>query len=94
MGIQNRDELDVVIREVTLKVERILYEGAHRPNLVEANRNLKTLGEYLRKHEKPTAGQVKSMLSATSLFRDQFQDDRLYDLTFDIEDFVQSLGTA
>lgn len=94
MSISNREELDAVLAEMTLKIDRLLNEGGHRSELVEANRNLKRLGEYLKKHEKPTGGQVKSLLAATSLIRDKFQnDDRLCDQSFDVEDFVQAMGT-
>jgi hypothetical protein len=92
MAIHTVGELDVVMMDVVLKIERQLSEQPHgNAALAAAVRDMKQLADHLRKGGKPSPQQIKSLLTASSTVRDTVKSDDMYDRMLDIEDYVQTL---
>lgn len=90
MAIQTDSELEVVLRDIILRVDRTLHER-HCPPLEGAARDLKLLAAQLKRKEKPNPQQIRSLLSASVAVRDNLQSDEVFDRMLDIEDFLQTI---
>jgi hypothetical protein len=92
MAIQSASELDFVLTDIILKIDRALAEQPRNAPLAAAGRDLKQLASSLRKGNKPTSQELRSLQSASSTVRDKLSSDEVYDRMLDIEDFVQSMA--
>ncbi len=90
MAIQTNSELEVVLRDIILQVDRTLHER-HCPPLEGAVRDLKALAAQIKRKEKPSPQQIKSLLSASVAVRDNLQSDNVFDRMLDIEDYLQTM---
>ncbi|MCK6590103.1 MAG: hypothetical protein HUU21_02295 [Polyangiaceae bacterium] len=89
MAIQTNSELEVVLQDIILKVDRTLHERYCTP-LEAAVRDLRVIAQVLKRNEKLTPQHVRSLLSASTAVRDNLQSDEVFDRMLDIEDYIQA----
>jgi hypothetical protein len=89
MAIHTNSELEVVLRDIILKVDRTLHERYCTP-LEAAVRDLRMIAHLIKRNEKLTPQHIRALTSASVAVRDNLQSDDVFDRMLDIEDFIEA----
>jgi hypothetical protein len=89
MAIHTNSELEVVLRDIILKVDRTLHERYCTP-LEAAVRDLRMIAQLMKRNEKLTPQHIRALMSASVAVRDNLQSDDVFDRMLDIEDYIEA----
>jgi hypothetical protein len=89
MAIHNNSELEVVLRDIILRVDRTLHERYCTP-LEAAVRDLRMIALLVKRNEKLTPQHKRALLAASTAVRDNLQADDVFDKMLDIEDYIEA----
>ena len=90
MAIHTNSELEVVLRDIILRVDRTLHERYCTP-LEAAVRDLRMIALLIKRNEKLNQQHIRSLLSASVAVRDNLNSDDVFDRMLDIEDYIQGM---
>jgi hypothetical protein len=90
MAIHTNSELEVVLRDIILRVDRTLHERYCTP-LEAAVRDLRMIALLVKRNEKLTPQHRRALLNASVAVRDNLNADAVFDRMLDIEDYIETM---
>ena len=87
--IRNESELETLVREVVLYLDKMIYVQGGDARLEGARRNLLAVRDALHRKEKLTKRQVQGLNESAVVLREVLKDQRMHELLWDIQDFFE-----
>ena len=89
MTIRSESEVEFLVREVVLHLDKMIYMQGGDAKLEGARRNLVAVRDVLHRKEKLTERQVQSLNESAVVLRELLKDQRINDLLWDMQDFFE-----
>lgn len=90
MAVQSSGELEIIINNIVMKLDRRLADQPNNTNLVRAKGIMTSAVQWSQATEKLGAAQLKSFADACDVLRENFRNDtQLSDQLFDLLDFLE-----
>jgi hypothetical protein len=89
VGIRSELELETIIREVILQLDKAIYARVSEAQLEAARRMLVSVRDALRRKEPLTERQIKGLNETAATLRDALRDERVNDLMWDVTDYFE-----
>jgi hypothetical protein len=87
--IQNVRELETVVREVIIGLDKHIFARVNDDKLEAARRQLIAVRDALKRDKELSERQLQTLNQTTTSLREALNDDRLNDLLWDVTDFLE-----